>query len=153
MCGTEPWLAPALGDYSRSTTAPDPTTWAGPEPPRVQRKWYTPRPQQWVRTPMGECRTPRIQSGPPRLVQDLHVCKPDPWNGIRTPLRMGSGPPTMGSQGPRTEHTQALNRTQAGVRCRHVSGPSLVGSGPVCIHSYPRSGGDPLQPHGILRAT
>jgi hypothetical protein len=75
-----------------------------------------------------------IQSGPLRLVQDLHVCKPDPWNGIRTP-RMGSGPPTMGSQGPRTEHTQALNRTQAGVRCRHVSGPSLVGSGPVRIYS------------------
>jgi hypothetical protein len=26
-----------------------------------------------------------IQSGPSRLVQDLHVCKPDPWNGIWTP--------------------------------------------------------------------
>jgi hypothetical protein len=26
-----------------------------------------------------------LQSGPPRLVQDLHVCKLDPWNGIRTP--------------------------------------------------------------------
>jgi hypothetical protein len=24
-----------------------------------------------------------IQSEPPRLVQDLHVCKPNPWNGIR----------------------------------------------------------------------
>jgi hypothetical protein len=79
-----------------------------------------------------------IQSGPPRLVQDLHVYKPDPWNGIRTPPpRMGSGPPTMGSQGPRTEHTRALNRTQAGVWCRHMSGPSLVGSGPVRIHSRP----------------
>jgi hypothetical protein len=50
----------------------------------------------------------------------------------RTP-RMGSGPshmefgsPTMGSQGPRTEHTWALNRTLAGVRYRHVSRPSLV---------------------------
>jgi hypothetical protein len=57
-----------------------------------------------------------IQSGLPRLVQDLHVCKPDPWNGIRTPPRMGSGPPTMGSHGSRTEHTRALIRTQAGVR-------------------------------------
>ena len=27
-----------------------------------------------------------MQSGPQRLVPDLHVCKPDPWNGIRTPL-------------------------------------------------------------------
>jgi hypothetical protein len=51
------------------------------------------------------------------------------------PPRMGIGPPTMGSQGLRTEHTRALNKTQAGVQCRHVSGPSLVGSGPVRIHS------------------
>jgi hypothetical protein len=27
-----------------------------------------------------------IRSGPLRLVQDLHVCKLDPWNRIRTPL-------------------------------------------------------------------
>jgi hypothetical protein len=75
-----------------------------------------------------------IQSGPPRLVQDLDVCKPNPWNGIRTP-RMGSGPPTMGSQSSRIEHTRTLNRTQAGVQCRHVSGPSVVGSGPVRTYS------------------
>ena len=25
-----------------------------------------------------------MQSGPPRLVQDRHMCKPDPWNRIRT---------------------------------------------------------------------
>jgi hypothetical protein len=48
---------------------------------------------------------------------------------------MGSGPPTVGSQGSRTEHTLALNRTQAGVRSRHVSRPGLVGSGPIRIHS------------------
>jgi hypothetical protein len=51
------------------------------------------------------------------------------------PPHMGSGPPTIGSQGPMTENTRALNRTQAGVRCRHVSGPSLVDSGPVRIYS------------------
>jgi hypothetical protein len=27
-----------------------------------------------------------IRSGPPSLVQDLHVYEPDPWNGIQTPL-------------------------------------------------------------------
>jgi hypothetical protein len=27
-----------------------------------------------------------IRSGPPSLVQNLHVCEPDPWNGIQTPL-------------------------------------------------------------------
>jgi hypothetical protein len=30
-----------------------------------------------------------IQSGPPRLVLDLHVCKPDSWNGVRTPPPYG----------------------------------------------------------------
>jgi hypothetical protein len=48
---------------------------------------------------------------------------------------MGSGPPTVGSQGSRTEHTRALNGTQAGVRSRHVSRPDLVGFGPYHIHS------------------
>jgi hypothetical protein len=48
---------------------------------------------------------------------------------------MGSRPTTMGSQGPRTEHTQALIRSQAGVWSRHVSRPDLVGSGPYHIHS------------------
>jgi hypothetical protein len=45
-----------------------------------------------VRTPTGErrtpgytVRTPRVGPGPPGLVPDLNVCKPDPWNGIRTP--------------------------------------------------------------------
>jgi hypothetical protein len=27
-----------------------------------------------------------IRSGPPRLVQDLHMCESDPWSGIQTPL-------------------------------------------------------------------
>jgi hypothetical protein len=40
-----------------------------------------------------------IQYRPPRLVQDLHVCKPDPWNGIRTPL-WGLGRPQWGPKVP-----------------------------------------------------
>jgi hypothetical protein len=48
---------------------------------------------------------------------------------------MGSGLPTVGSQSSRIEHTRALIRTQAGVRCRHVSRHDLVGSGPYHIHS------------------
>jgi hypothetical protein len=35
--------------------------------------------------PWESARPLDMQSGPPRLVQDRHVCKPDPWNGIRTP--------------------------------------------------------------------
>jgi hypothetical protein len=35
--------------------------------------------------PRESARPPDIQSGPPGLVPDLHVCKSDPWNGIQTP--------------------------------------------------------------------
>jgi hypothetical protein len=66
---------------------------------------------------------------------------PDP------PPGMGSETPTMGSQGSRAEHTCALVRTQAGVRCRHVSRPDLV----ITYTPPPRSGGDPMLPRGILR--
>jgi hypothetical protein len=44
-----------------------------------------------------------IQSGPPRLVQDHHVCKPDPYNGIRTPPPppvWGPGRPQWGPKVP-----------------------------------------------------
>jgi hypothetical protein len=80
---------------------------------------------------MGECRTPiyTVQASKFDLAQDLHVYGPDPWNGIRTPPpRMGFGPPTVGSQGPRIEHTRALIRAQVEVRCRHVSGPVRIHS-------------------------
>jgi hypothetical protein len=70
--------------------------------------------QVWSRTSMCANQTPGMGSGPP--------C-------------MGSGPPTVRSQGSRTEHTRALIRTQAGIRCRHVSRPDLVGSGPYHIHT------------------
>jgi hypothetical protein len=39
------------------------------------------------------------------------------------PLCVGSGLFTAGSRDSRTEHAQALDMAQAGVRCRHVSGP------------------------------
>jgi hypothetical protein len=96
---------------------------------------------------MGECRTPgytvrtsKIGLGPPHVQAGPLEWDPDP-------PRMGSGPPTMGSQGSRREHTCALIRTQAGVRCRHVSRPDLV-----ITYTPPRSGGDPMLPRGVLRA-
>jgi hypothetical protein len=86
-----------------------------------------------------------IQSRPPRLVPDPRIYSSDLWGWSRTStyasrtLGMGSGPPVWGpgrpqggSQSPRIEHTRALNRTQAGVRCRHVSRPSLV---QTCLHT------------------
>jgi hypothetical protein len=82
---------------------------------KVSDPWiYSPDLEVWSRTPTCTDRTPGMGSGPP--------C-------------MGSGPPTVGSKGSRTEHTRALIRAQVGVRCRHVSRPGLVGSGPIHIHS------------------
>jgi hypothetical protein len=52
---------------------------------------------------------------------------PDP-----PPPRLGSGPPIVRSQGPRAEHTRALNRTQAGVW--YDTCPYLVWCGPIRIH-------------------
>jgi hypothetical protein len=88
------------GDYSKaSTVSQDPHG-------RALDPWIcSPDLQCWSRTATCASRTPGIGFGP---------------------SRMGSGPPTMGSQGLRTEHTRALNRTQARVRYRHVSKPSLV---------------------------
>jgi hypothetical protein len=75
---------------------------------------YGPGLQVWSRTSTCANRTPGMGSGQP--------C-------------MGSGPPKVGSQGSRTEHTGALIRTRAGVQCRHMFRPDLVGSGPYHIHS------------------
>jgi hypothetical protein len=74
---------------------------------------YSLDPQGWSRTSMCASRTPGMRSGPP------------PTYGVRAAHR--------GSQGPRTEHTRALNRTQAGVRYRHVSRPSLVRTCPHAL--------------------
>jgi hypothetical protein len=88
---------------------------------------------------MGERRTPRyavqtykVSPGLPHVQAGPLERDPDPY--------MGSGPPTMGSQGPRTEHTRTLNRTQAEVRCRHVSRPSLVWTCPHTLRLPAQAG-------------
>jgi hypothetical protein len=98
--GSEAATCPEKVIYSTSSTvSPDPHG-------RAPNPWiYSPDPQGWSRTSTCASRTPGM--------------------GFE-PSRMGSRLPTMGSQGPRTEYTQALNRTQAGVRYRHMSRPSLV---------------------------
>jgi hypothetical protein len=108
-------------DPKASTVSPDPHG-------RVSDPWiYSPDLQDWSRTSTCASQTPRMASGPPP--------------------RMGSGTPTMGSQGSRAEHTRALVRTQAGVRCQHVSRLDLV----ITYTPPPRSDGDPMLPCGILR--
>jgi hypothetical protein len=66
---------------------------------------------------MGKCWTPgytvrtsKIGPGPPRV-------RTGPLEWYPDHPHMGYGLPTVGSQGSRTEHTQALIRAQAGVRC------------------------------------
>jgi hypothetical protein len=86
-----------------------------------------------------------VGQDPHGRASDPWICGPDLQGWSRTatcasrtlgvgygPSRMGSEPPTMGSQGPRTEHTRTLNMTQAGVWYRHVSRPSLLRT---CLHT------------------
>jgi hypothetical protein len=66
--------------------------------------------------PMGKCRTPGYTVRTSKLVQDPPRVRTGPLEWDPDPPRMGSGPPTVGSQGSRTEHTRALIRAQAGVQ-------------------------------------
>jgi hypothetical protein len=66
---------------------------------------YSPGLRVWSRTSTCANRTPRMGSGP---------------------LCVGSEPLTAGSRDSRTEYTQALDKAQAGVRCRHVSRPYRI---------------------------
>jgi hypothetical protein len=128
--------ATTLGQQQHLT----PPTCAGPVPPRV-------------RTPMGRCRThvymvraSKFGPGPPRM-------RTRPLEWIQTSL-YGVRTAHDGVPGSRIEHTRALIRAQAGVRCRHVSRPGLLGSGPNCIYSYspPRRRPDAaawLTAHGV----
>jgi hypothetical protein len=77
-------------------TAPDPTTWAAPGPPRGQRRRYTPRCQQSVRTPTGKCRTPGYTdrtSGqgpePPQVQNRTPRTSPGPLRGGDSRLEGG----------------------------------------------------------------
>ena len=92
-------------------TAPDPTTWTTPGPPRGQRRQNPPRYKQWIRTPMGKCRTPAYTdrtSGqgprPPRVQIGPLGRVPGFWDKEYLDLSQG----------------------QSGVQSRHVSGPYRV---------------------------
>jgi hypothetical protein len=97
-------------------TASDPTTWAAPGPPRGQRRQYTPRWQQWVRTPTGKCQTPGYTDrtsgrglGPPQVQTRPLGRVPDPSGGVRATHSRVSG--FQGGEHP------GLNQGQAGFRC------------------------------------
>jgi hypothetical protein len=103
------------------------------------------------RSRAATCLEKVIYSKASTVGQDPHGRAPDPWicssdlqcwsrtatwasqtPGMGSgPSRMGSRPRIMGSQGPRTEHTRALNRTQVGSGVNTC--PDLVSCGPVRI--------------------
>jgi hypothetical protein len=111
-----------------------------------------------------------IQSGPPRLVSDPWIYSPDLQGWSRTstcasrtprmgfgPPRMGSRPPTGRSQGPKTEHTRALNWT--GLELDLGGGPvstcvqTQSGADMSAYTSTLRPGGDLMLPHGLPHVT
>jgi hypothetical protein len=73
------------------------------------------------RPPCGGVGPLYIQTGPPGKVQDLHGRKPDPWDGIRTPL-CGDRAAHNRVPGFWDREYPGLNQGQAGVRSRHLSG-------------------------------
>jgi hypothetical protein len=84
--------------------------------------------------PHGRAPDPWIYSlDPPRLVQDLHVCKPDPWNGIRT---LPYGVRAVHNGVPRSQDRTytSLEQDPGGVRYRHARvQTSLVRT---CPHTF-----------------
>jgi hypothetical protein len=92
-------------------------------------------------------------------VSDPCISGPDLWAGSRTsagtdrtpgsgpgPLCVGSGPPSVGSRDSRTKNTQAL------IKARRGSGADTCPDHTMYT-SAPRSGGDPMLPHGLLPMT
>jgi hypothetical protein len=81
-----------------------------------------------VRTPRVGPGPPDIQSGPPRLVLDLHVGKLDPWNGIRTPpygVRVAHSGVLRSQDGTYMGLEQDLGRGQVSTRVQAQPGADL----------------------------
>jgi hypothetical protein len=78
-------------------------------------------------------------------VSDPWMHKPDPWDGSRTPQGR-SGLLTVGSRDSKAKSTQALIKARRGSSADTY--PDHTASAPT-----PRSGGDPMLPHGLLPVT
>jgi hypothetical protein len=89
---------------------------------------------------MGSTGPMYIRNGPPGKVQDPLGHEPDPGMGPR-PLCVGSGPLTAGSRDSGTKSTQTLIKTRRGSEADTCPDH-------VVYTSAPRSGGEPMLPHG-----
>jgi hypothetical protein len=98
-------------------------------------------------------------SGPHGKVSDPCISGPDLRAGSRTsagidqtpgtglgPLYVGYGPPSAGSRDSGTKNTQALIKTKRGSGADTCQDHTMY-------TSAPRSGGDPMQPRGLLPMT
>jgi hypothetical protein len=93
--------------------------------PRGQGRQYPPRYQRWVQTPWESAGPLHIRTGPLGRVQDLRGYRPDPRDGSRTSLCRVRA--TLSRVlGFWDKEYPSLNKGQAGVRSRHVSGPYHV---------------------------
>jgi hypothetical protein len=109
--GQQQYLTPPHGHVwcrhvsRESDTEAPPVSRSGPHGKVLDPCIYSPGLRGWPRTSTCANRTPRMGSGP---------------------LCVGSRPLTAGSRDSRIEYTQGLDKAQAGVRCRHVSGPYRI---------------------------
>jgi hypothetical protein len=123
MGGSEAATCPEKTACSKaSTVSPD---------PRGERQ--TPGYTIW--TPMVSPGPSDIQSGPPRLVPDLHLSKPDPWDGIRTPPPPpppggGGGAPGGGGGGGARPHPRPAKPPPGVGNPTPPPPPPRMGSGP-----------------------
>jgi hypothetical protein len=130
-------------------TTPDSTTWMDPGSPcglESDTLQYTNSgsgPHGKVSDPCT-CR-PDLRS----MIQDPRECSPDLQVGSRIPLH---GIQTTHGWVPGLRGREYPGLAQAGVRCRHVSWPSLVWTCPYSA-TAPRPGGDPMLTRGLPRVT
>jgi hypothetical protein len=83
-----------------------------------------------------------VWTGPPGKVPNLHGRARTPRTGPG-PLRVGSGPLKARSRDSGTKNTQALIKARRGSRADTCPDHAVYASAP-------RSGGDPILPHGPL---
>jgi hypothetical protein len=86
-----------------------------------------------------------IQTGPPGKVQDLHGRKPDPWDGIRTPL--------FGVQAAHSRVPGFWDREYPGLSQGQAGSGADTCLDLIVYASAPRPGGDPMLPRGLLHVT
>jgi hypothetical protein len=117
--------SPSVGRLLWASNSTGPTTWTVPVPPCVQRAAHS-RASPAGPDPHANVSDPCIYSLGLRVWSRTSTCANRAPRMGSGPLCVGSRPLTTGSRDSRIEHTQALVKAQAGVRCRHVFEPYRI---------------------------